>query len=356
MNSGRAIRAGRTGLPAAELDRTNLVPFARRGEASARGAPEVLVAPADRPIELFARQRARLVALIVFSAAAHAALYLPFAREPEPMASLGEVVISAEIVIGTNAPAGPADEQGQAQASAPEPAKTPEPVLDPPDPALAQAEPPKPETAVTQSEPARPETAPAEPPADTQRAPTAPTPVAVLPEPVQQPSVEPLVPVEQVAPPEAKAAAATPNPAPPKQIARPPPKNPEKPKADARRASLAGAPNDARSTAPPAASAAGAGRGRSDADSNYAGLVAAHLARFKQFPPDARGRGDQGRATVTFSLSGGGGVTAVRLARGTGVASLDAEATAMVRRASPFPPPPHGRPVSFTVPVSFRLN
>jgi len=44
------------------------------------------------------------------------------------------------------------------------------------------------------------------------------------------------------------------------------------------------------------------------------------------------------------------------LVRGSGVASLDQEATAMVQRASPFPAPPDGRGVNFTVPVSFRLN
>jgi periplasmic protein TonB len=381
MKPGRVIRAGNFEPPhdaAPEFDLTNVVPFARRGEVSAGTAPEISVKPADRPIGLFAPRRARLAALIVCSAAVHAALYLPFVREPEPMASLGEVVISAEIVIGTNTPTGPVDEQGRAQASAPEPAKTPEPTVDRPNSELAQPEPPKPDVAL--SEPPQP-------------APAAPGQVAALSEPQEQPAVKPQAPVEPqpdqppipapteaapqaieaaelpaslsppisteiapVAPPQAEAAPAPPPPAPPKQVATPQPKRSEKPKADTRRASLAGAPNDARSTAPAATSAAGAGRGRSDADTNYAGLVAAHLARFKQFPSDARSRGDQGRATVTFSLSGGGGVTAVRLARATGVASLDAEATAMVRRASPFPPPPQGRPVSFTLPVSFRLN
>ena len=98
------------------------------------------------------------------------------------------------------------------------------------------------------------------------------------------------------------------------------------------------------------------GRGRSDADTNYRGLVSAHLARHKQFPADARSRGQQGSATISFSLDGGGRVTSVRLARGSGVASIDQETQAMVRRASPFPAPPSGRPVSFTVPVQFYLR
>jgi protein TonB len=49
-------------------------------------------------------------------------------------------------------------------------------------------------------------------------------------------------------------------------------------------------------------------------------------------------------------------VTRVSLVSGTGFASLDQEATAMVRRASPFPPPPDGRPLNFTAPVSFRVQ
>jgi protein TonB len=346
MSTGRAIRIDGTEVTP-ELERSNVVPFARRASGAAHAAPEISVDPADRPAGPLVPRRARLAALILCSAAAHAALYLPFAREPEPMASLGEIVISAEIVIGTNTAAGPLDEQGQAQASAPEPARASEPTVDRPHTELAQPEPPKPDVAPTEPPPA---------------VPLVQEQVAALPEPLEPPSVEtqPHPPattaIPAAPPPHANAKALPEQPPPPKEIVKPLPRKPEKPKAETRRASLAGTPNDARSTVPAATSAAGAGRGRSDADSNYAGLVAAHLARFKQFPPDARSRGDQGRATVTFSLSGGGGVTAVRLMRGTGVASLDTEATAMVRRASPFPPPPSGRPVSFTIPVSFRLN
>ena len=49
--------------------------------------------------------------------------------------------------------------------------------------------------------------------------------------------------------------------------------------------------------------------GAPDRDTNYPGLVSAHLRRHKQYPSDARSRGDQGTATVTFSLDGGGRVT-----------------------------------------------
>ena len=106
----------------------------------------------------------------------------------------------------------------------------------------------------------------------------------------------------------------------------------------------------------PSSAANNVGVGRSDANSNYAGLVSAHLRRHQQYPADARSRGEQGTATVSFSVDGAGRVASARLVRGSGIASIDQEVEAMVRRSSPFPAPPSGRGVSFTVPVSFRLN
>lgn len=100
----------------------------------------------------------------------------------------------------------------------------------------------------------------------------------------------------------------------------------------------------------------GIGRGRSDDMSNYRGLVAAQIARAKRFPPGARRNGEQGRAVVSFTIEGSGRVTRVALVRATGVASLDREARAMVRRAAPFPPPPVQRRMRFNVPVSFSLR
>jgi colicin import membrane protein len=115
------------------------------------------------------------------------------------------------------------------------------------------------------------------------------------------------------------------------------------------------ASNRARASTP-SSPANNIGVGRSDNSTNYRGLVAAHLSRYKQYPADARASGRTGTAAVTFTITGGGGVASVSLARSSGVPSIDREVVAMVRRASPFPPPPGGRPQSFTVPVGFRLN
>ncbi len=112
----------------------------------------------------------------------------------------------------------------------------------------------------------------------------------------------------------------------------------------------------AATTAPASTASSGIGQGRSSADSNYLGLVAAHLARHKRFPPEASATGRTGIAAVTFAIDGQGNVVSAQLARSSGVPSLDAETEDMVRRASPFPAPPSGQGTSFTVPVNFSLR
>ncbi len=350
---------------ATEVDLSNVVPFSRASREAAVPAPAIAVSAADRFAGALSTGRGRLALFVVCSIAAHIGLYLPFAREPEPMTSIGEIAITAEIVLGTNTPAGNAAQSGDAETSTPTPAQDPNPQPEAkPEPEAAQTEPPNPEP---------------------QAVPTEPQETAALPS-EEPPTVKPQVPVEPVpetqeAPAEIQAAPQQPaaaelqaagkpgmsvefKPAPPvmkpqqktPREARKPAAKPETPKRVERRVASRGERNESRSTAPASSTASGVGRGRSDLNTNYRGLVAAHLARFKQFPADARSRGENGRAMVAFSLSGSGGVTSVRLVRGTGVGSLDQEATAMVRRASPFPAPPDHRSVSFTVPVSFRIQ
>jgi protein TonB len=106
--------------------------------------------------------------------------------------------------------------------------------------------------------------------------------------------------------------------------------------------------------APSAAS--GIGHGGSASDANYYGRVAAHLARHKRFPPDARRRGEHGSAEIDFSIDAGGRVMVVQIARSSGYASLDQAAEAMVWWASPFPAPPDRSPQRFTVPISYSIR
>lgn len=308
----------------------NVVPLRRDPPGPVRPAPEIAAAmraaaPVGAP-----HRGLRFAALLAASFAMHAAwLQAQLWEEPVPTASIGEVSISVELVLGGREHAGPVPERGDAEAnSVAAAAQEPDPTPPPTD--LAQAEPiqeimPEPPAmpaAVVPTEPVAPESVASQP--------VAPPPVAA--EPVAPESVAEAV----------------------------PPARERKPHEEKRRAERREPTAVKRRDAPVAAVAAraagGAGRGRSDADSNYLGRVSAHLARHQRFPAEARRRGANGTATVAFAFDAHGRVTAAALRRSSGVASLDEEATAMVRRASPFPPPPDGGGRSFTVPVHFKFE
>jgi len=108
----------------------------------------------------------------------------------------------------------------------------------------------------------------------------------------------------------------------------------------------------------PAASAVSAGA-TAAAIASYSQLVAAHLQRFKQYPPAAKAAGQQGIARLSFSISRGGQVLGSRLAGSSGHAALDGETLAMVHRAQPFPSfPPEMKQgsMSFNVPMQFSIR
>ena len=87
-------------------------------------------------------------------------------------------------------------------------------------------------------------------------------------------------------------------------------------------------------------------------------MVAAHLQRFKQYPPAAKAAGQQGTSRVSFTLSRSGRVLSGGLGGSSGHSALDAETLAMVRRAQPFPAISRRRSLrarcSFNVPVAFK--
>lgn len=108
----------------------------------------------------------------------------------------------------------------------------------------------------------------------------------------------------------------------------------------------------------PAASAVSAGASAA-AIASYNQMVAAHLQRFKQFPPASKAAGEHGVARLSFTLSRSGQVLGSRLAGSSGYPALDAETMAMVRRAQPFPSfPPEitHATMGFTVPISFAIR
>jgi protein TonB len=289
----------------------NIVPFMRPPpDAAMRSAPIVAAMPQHSPPRSAPALLARMsyAGLLIGSLAAHAALLAFLNREAAPTASIGEEVISVEIVVGANTQAGIAERPSEAETDNRVAAQ--EPKEDKP-----EVKSPEPETPlvrdVAEQPPPVSESVPEEIPA------------AVV---VKNEIRDDVKPVER--PVELQALT------PPRETAR---------------------PESRTSRAPPVASQ-GVGRGRSDNDANYSARVAAHLARFKRFPSEARSQRRQGRTMVSFQLDGSGRVASVRLVRGSGVTALDQGAVAMVHRASPFPAPPDRRPRSFTAPVNFQLN
>lgn len=146
-------------------------------------------------------------------------------------------------------------------------------------------------------------------------------------------------------------------PEPPKERPKPKPKKKEKSEK----------PPAPRTTAPPAVDAARADRvaapsagsssSRSMTQANWRSRLMGHLNRHKRYPAEARAAGHEGRPRVAFSIDRSGRVLSARLVGSSGNASLDEEAVAMVRRASPVPPPPPDvTSLNFTVPVLFNMR
>lgn len=303
-----------------QADLGNVVAFAPpRRKADKVTVPPPVVAYSDRMVPaLPGSGMARRFALFVASFLLHAGLLAAFWSSPAPVASIGAEVISIEVTLGADTAAGLAAAPGEQDVQVAAAAETQKPEA-------AVNERTTVATVVPQDVPVAPiESAPAEREEPTQ--------VPVTEERPQEQQVEPPVP-------QFKAAAVDDE---LRRIDAPTQKD-----AAQAETSAAAAPSDA---------ASGVGRGRSDATANYSGSVAAHLARHKRYPAAARKAGAQGVATVSFTVDGGGLVTSVALASGSGVAAIDQEVVAMVRRASPFPAPPDGQSRNFTVPVRFNIR
>lgn len=273
--------------------------------------------------------------LLIASLAAHAGVLLGLKGDPHALPSLAIPAVSVDLVLGTDRPAGLAapNQHAEAEADSGDPETTAS--LDPEtlrreraERAALEFEPVPDELTV---ETVTPDPAPSAGSAPAPTAPEVTAPEAMPPDPAPP---SPDRPVTEPAPKPEPARARTPRPA-------------AKEAREGDRAAL----KETRTRSRGAAS--GMGLGQSSADSGYAARVAAHLARYKRFPASALNQGARGTAMVAFHIDGAGRVTSVRLMRGTGSPSLDEEAQAMVRRASPLPPPPSGR-AALSLPVTFQ--
>ena len=315
---------------------TNVVPFTRVRRETIDAAPALTFDPSSRPVPYWPprEQLALIAGLLAVSLLAHGALYVLFNRPPEPMVSIGLEAISVELVPGADTQAGLATTTGPNDTQA-APADDPEP--NPTDIDTADPDPPKP---VQAAEAAPPDVTEAKPEETTDPSPE--PQVAAL-EPAREPEpVAPEVPKTVAEPP--------PEPKPVQRETRPKPERDAKPRPQ--RAETGRGPPAASRTPPgraPSRRVASASAGRR-ATRTIPGSFG-HLERYQR-----QAHTEPGRAIVTFRLDGGGRVTSVSLSRSSGVASLDQEAQAAVRRASPFPAPPNGRGTSFTVPVSFSFR
>ncbi len=91
---------------------------------------------------------------------------------------------------------------------------------------------------------------------------------------------------------------------------------------------------------------------------NWESELASWLAAHRTYPEEARRHGEQGRVTVRFTVDRGGRVLAVELVKGTGSASLDDAARAMLQAASlpPFPPTMPEQQITVTVQIRYQLT
>ncbi|HEY0291193.1 MAG TPA: energy transducer TonB [Hansschlegelia sp.] len=139
---------------------------------------------------------------------------------------------------------------------------------------------------------------------------------------------------------------------------RPPRKRPERPApstaSEASKAAEQASARVQRSSRTAAADSADGASGMSPA--TWRARLMAHLERKKVYPSEAKARGETGVAYVRFRIDGSGNVLSATLARSSGHLELDQATLALVRNASPVPPPPAEANRTITAPVAFSLR
>jgi periplasmic protein TonB len=95
------------------------------------------------------------------------------------------------------------------------------------------------------------------------------------------------------------------------------------------------------------------------AEALWEGDVLAKLANLKRYPAAARRAGLHDTVLVRFVVDRTGEVLSAGVAESRGFAQLDGEALALIRRASPLPPPPaevSGEEIQLVAPIQFILH
>ncbi|WP_312934552.1 TonB family protein [Pseudomonas sp.] len=183
-----------------------------------------------------------------------------------------------------------------------------------------------------------------------------PPPKAVPPPPA--PVEEPPLPKLAEAP-KPKIAVAKPKPKPKPQPPKQPVKKPEPPKDEPPSEEVADTPP---SVEPPKKSAAPAPSiaSNSNALPTWQSDLLRHLAKYKDYPANARSRNLQGVTRMSFVVDAEGRVVSSSIVSGSGSAILDRATLDMLRRAQPLPKPPaeilSGGSISVTAPFAFTLQ
>lgn len=105
----------------------------------------------------------------------------------------------------------------------------------------------------------------------------------------------------------------------------------------------------------PTSGAGSAIDGAAQAHSAYLAMLREKIEKNRRYPASARRRGTQGTATVSIVISATGSVSSASLKTRSGSFALDREATRMIQRAAPFPPPPTA-PFTVVLPIVFELG
>jgi protein TonB len=97
--------------------------------------------------------------------------------------------------------------------------------------------------------------------------------------------------------------------------------------------------------------------GARQSHASWLAQLAAHLARFKRYPPEAAAQRATGTVRLSFTMDRSGRVVSRHVEGSSGSAALDREALSMVERAQPLPVPPDmAEPrKTLNVPIRFSL-
>jgi periplasmic protein TonB len=96
--------------------------------------------------------------------------------------------------------------------------------------------------------------------------------------------------------------------------------------------------------------------GAREAHASWLALLAAHLARFKRYPPEAAAQHSTGTVRLSFTMDRSGHVVSRHIEGSSGSAALDREALSMIERAQPLPVPPDMPEPRKTLNVPIRFS